>query len=146
MPSRLRAALVLLLTIGLLAFFLSGAHLDRAWEATRHANGRLIALAVVVTMLTYVLRAVRWQYLLAPIGPTHFATAFRTTVIGFAASFLLPARPGEVIRPYLLARREGLNATAAFATIIIERLLDLITVLALFPGFVLTPRPARACE
>ena len=41
-------------------------------------------------MLTYTLRAFRWQYLLAPIGPTHFSTAFRTTVIGFAASFLLP--------------------------------------------------------
>jgi glycosyltransferase 2 family protein len=142
MPSRLRAALVLLLTIGLLAFFLSGAHLDRAWEATRHANGRLIALAVVVTMLTYVLRAVRWQYLLAPIGPTHFATAFRTTVIGFAASFLLPARPGEVLRPYLLAKREGLPPTAAFATIILERLLDLVTVLLLFGLFVVVQDPA----
>ena len=93
-------------------------------------------LALIVTALTYVLRALRWQYLLAPIGPTHFANAFRTTVIGFAASFLLPARAGEVIRPYLLARKEGLSATAAFATIILERLLDLITVLLLFGVFV----------
>ena len=76
-----------------------------------------------------------------PIGPTHFGVAFRTTVIGFAGSFLLPARAGEVIRPYLLARREGLNATAAFATIILERLLDLITVLLLFAWFVLTAAP-----
>ena len=91
--------------------------------------------------VTYAVRALRWQYLLAPIGPTHFSTAFRTTVIGFAATFLLPARAGEVIRPYLLARREGLNATAAFATIILERLLDLITVLLLFAWFVLTAAP-----
>jgi uncharacterized protein (TIRG00374 family) len=68
-------------------------------------------------------------------------TAFRTTVIGFAATFLLPARAGEVIRPYLLSRKEGLNATAAFATIILERLLDLITVLFLFATFVLTAGP-----
>jgi uncharacterized protein (TIRG00374 family) len=88
------------------------------------------------------LRALRWQYLLAPIGPTRFSTAFRTTVIGFAASFLLPARPGEVLRPYLLAREEGLPPTAAFATIILERLLDLVTVLLLFGVFVLTVEPA----
>jgi hypothetical protein len=53
-------------------------------------------------------------------------------------SFFLPARAGEVIRPYLLARAEGLQPTAAFATIILERLLDLATVLLLFGFFVLT--------
>ncbi|MEO6239390.1 MAG: lysylphosphatidylglycerol synthase transmembrane domain-containing protein, partial [Vicinamibacterales bacterium] len=95
----------------------------------------------LVTMITYGLRALRWQYLLAPIGPTRFWTAFRTTVIGFAASFLLPARPGEVLRPYLLAKREGLPPTAAFATIILERLLDLVTVLLLFGVFVLVVDP-----
>jgi hypothetical protein len=61
--------------------------------------------------------------MLAPLGPTRFSTALRTTIIGFAASAVLPARAGEVLRPYLLARREHLNATAAFATIIIERLI-----------------------
>ncbi len=98
-------------------------------------------LALVFTGRDLRRARLRWQYLLAPIGPTHFITAFRTTVIGFAATFLLPARAGEVIRPYLLARREGLNATAAFATIILERLLDLITVLLLFACFVLIAAP-----
>src|SRR5258708_24140903 len=142
MPSRLRAALVLLLTVGLLAFFLRGVDLGGVWEATRHADGRLLAVAIGVTMLTYALRALRWQYLLAPIGPTRFSTAFRTTVIGFAASFVLPARPGEVLRPYLLARHDGLPPTAAFATVILERLLDLVTVLLLFGLFVLLVDPA----
>jgi uncharacterized protein (TIRG00374 family) len=142
MPSRLRAALVLALTIGLLAFFLRGVEFGRVWEATRHADGRPLVVGIFVTMLTYALRAVRWQYLLAPIGPTRFSTAFRTTVIGFAASFLLPARPGEVLRPYLLARHEGLPPTAAFATVILERLLDLVTVLLLFGLFVLLVDPA----
>src|SRR4051812_16335096 len=142
MPSRLRAALVLALTAGLLAYFLRGVDLSAVWAETRHADGRLLLLAVGVVMANYVLRALRWQYLLAPIGRTHFSTAFQTTVIGFAASFLLPARAGEVLRPYLLARREKLPPTAAFATIILERLLDLVTVLLLFGVFVLLVDPA----
>jgi uncharacterized protein (TIRG00374 family) len=97
-----------------------------------------------VTGLTYALRALRWQYVLSPLGETHFANAFRATVIGFAATFLLPARAGEVIRPLLLARREGLPATATFATIILERLMDMVTVLALFAVFVLTADPATS--
>ena len=138
MRSRVRTALILLLTLGLLAFFLRDADMAGVWAETRRARPDFLILAVVVTGLTYVLRALRWQYLLAPIGVTHFGNALRATVIGFAASFLLPARAGEVIRPYLLARKERLSATAAFATIILERLLDMVTVLLLFGVFVAT--------
>jgi uncharacterized protein (TIRG00374 family) len=136
MRSRLRTVLILLLTLGLLGYFLRGADMREVWAETRRADSGDLLLALVATAATYLLRALRWQYLLAPIGATRFVTAFRTTVIGFAASALLPARAGEVIRPYLLARREGLSATAAFATIILERLLDLVTVLLLFAAFV----------
>jgi glycosyltransferase 2 family protein len=142
MSSRLRAALVLILTVGLLAFFFKGVDPGAVWAEARHANRLLLATAILVVLVTYGLRAFRWQYLLAPIGPTRFSTAFQTTVIGFAASFLLPARAGEVLRPYLLAKREQLPPTAAFATIILERLLDLITVLLLFGVFVLSVDPA----
>jgi uncharacterized protein (TIRG00374 family) len=86
------------------------------------------------------IRAFRWQYLLEPLGHTTFARAFRATAVGFAANSLLPARAGEVIRPYFLARTERargrMSATGAFATIILERLLDVITVLALLASYV----------
>lgn len=142
MHPRLRNALIFLLTLGLLAFFLRNADMAGVWAETRRARPALLGAALCVTFTTYALRSLRWQYLLAPLGHTHFATAFRTTVIGFAATFLLPARAGEIIRPYLLARRERLPATAAFATIILERLLDLVTVLVLCAVFVLTVNPA----
>ena len=83
----------------------------------------------------------RWQYLLVPIGHVGFGNALRTTVIGFAASAVLPARAGEVLRPWLLARKEGLSATAAFATIILERVLDTVMVLLLFGLFLLLADP-----
>jgi uncharacterized protein (TIRG00374 family) len=124
------------MTVGLLAFFLRDADMAGVWAETLRADARLLVLALIATFGTYVIRAWRWQSMLAPLGPTRFSTALRTTIIGFAASAVLPARAGEVLRPYLLARREHLNATAAFATIIIERLIDLATVLVLFGVFV----------
>jgi hypothetical protein len=142
MRPRIRTVLIFLLTLGLLAFFLRNADMRAVWSETRRADPLLLVAALVVTAVTYALRSLRWQYLLAPLGQVHFGIAFRATVIGFAATFLLPARAGEVIRPYLLARREGLPATAAFATIILERLLDLVTVLGLFAFFVFTVDPA----
>src|SRR5918994_2016972 len=50
-------------------------------------------------------------------------------------------RAGEVLRPWLLARKEGLSATAAFATIILERVLDTVMVLLLFGLFLLLAEP-----
>jgi uncharacterized protein (TIRG00374 family) len=133
----LRPIIVTVLSVGLLALFLRGAHLDVVWTEIRQANSWLIAISCGLTVTTMVFRALRWQYLLAPIGHARFRPAFRTTTIGFAASAVLPARAGEVIRPYLLARQEGLSATATFATIVVERLVDSVTVVILLASFVL---------
>jgi uncharacterized protein (TIRG00374 family) len=141
MRPRLRTLVIFLLTLGLLAYFFRKADPAAVWAETRRADPGLLVLSVVVTAATYVIRALRWQILLAPIGRTRYWVAFETTVIGFAANSLIPGRVGEVLRPYLLARRESLNATSAFATIILERALDLATVLMLFAVFVFGSAP-----
>jgi uncharacterized protein (TIRG00374 family) len=126
-----RTALVSLLAVGLLVWFLRHANLADVWRQVQRAQMELLGLALGVVAATYWARAVRWRYLLSPIGPTRFRTVFRTTIIGFAALGLLPARAGDVLRPYLLSRQEGLSLTSTFATIVIERVLDLIAVLSL---------------
>jgi uncharacterized protein (TIRG00374 family) len=128
----LHTLLIALLTVLLMALFLRGMDWREAWQKTREANLAWLAAAILVTLQTYVIRSWRWVVLLRPIGRASFRTSFRTTVIGFAASAILPARIGEVLRPYLLARRERLNAASCFATIIVERLLDLVMVVLLF--------------
>jgi len=127
----LRTILISGLAVGLVAVFLRNADLSRVWDTMRAARWDLLVVATLLTLVTFLIRAERWQHLLSPLGPTRFRVSFRTTMIGFAASAVLPARAGEVLRPYLLARREGLEATAAFATIVVERILDLAAVLSL---------------
>ena len=137
MRNIIRTVVVIGLAVGLLAVFLRNADLGRVWASVTAARPDFLLLALAVTCGTFIVRAERWQYLLGPLGRTRFSTVFRTTVIGFAASAVLPARAGEVIRPYLLARREGLSATAAFATIVVERILDLVAVLLLMAAFLI---------
>ncbi len=136
MRNHIRTALISVLAIALLGWFLSHANIAAVWRAMRVARLELIAAGLALVVVSYWWRVVRWQYLLGPLGPTRFSTALRTTIIGFAASFLLPARAGDVLRPYLLARQEGLSAMATFATIVVERVLDLIAVLAMLAFFV----------
>jgi uncharacterized protein (TIRG00374 family) len=132
----LRTAFVTILALALVAWFLRHANIADVWTQVRQARIDLLLLGLVFVIATYWARAIRWQYLLAPVGPTRFRTVLRTTVIGFAALAILPARVGDVLRPYLLARQEGLATTATFATVVMERVLDLIAVLALLAVYV----------
>ena len=133
---RIRTALVTLLAIALFGWFISRANLSAVAAEIAHARLDLIVWAVLIAVVMPVVRAIRWRYLLDPIGPTRFGPVLRATILGFAALALLPARAGDVLRPYLVARAEGLNAASVFATIVMERALDLVAVLTLLAAFV----------
>src|SRR5215831_13704147 len=140
MRSHFRTVLVVALAVALLGVFLYNVDVRRAAGEIAHARPEWLFLALVTMIVNLALRALRWQYLLEPLGDASYANAFRATAVGFAASTLLPARAGEVIRPYFLARHERrsnrMTATGAFATIILERLLDVLTVLGLLASYV----------
>jgi uncharacterized protein (TIRG00374 family) len=136
MRSHVRTIVVLALAVGLVALFLRNVDLGRVISDILHARPEWLALSLATTFANLAIRALRWQYLLEPLGTTTFSNVFRATAVGFAATSLLPARAGEVIRPYFLARHEQMSATGAFATIIVERLLDTITVLLLLASYV----------
>src|SRR5947207_6308703 len=132
----IRTALVTLLAIALFAWFLSRANLSAVANEIAHARIGLIVWSVIIAAVMPIVRAIRWRYLLDPIGPTRFGPVLKATIVGFAALALLPARAGDVIRPYLVARSEGLSAASVFATVVMERALDLIVVLTLMASFV----------
>jgi len=90
--------------------------------------GPLLA-GVVVLLLTYVARALRWRVLLLPTGRPSLHSLFGAIMIGFMSLNLLPFRLGEFIRAYVLGRKEGLSKSAVFATIVVERIFDGFTVL-----------------
>ncbi len=124
------------LAVALMAWVFRSTDLTSVWTEIGRARVDLIGAAVAGIALAYVVRVKRWQLLLAPLGRVGFGSATRATVIGFATSTIVP-RLGEVVRPYLLARREQLSMSAALATIVVERLLDMIAVILLFGLFLL---------
>ena len=137
MRAYLRTTIVIGLTIALMAFFLRSADLSSVWSEIRHARLDLLIAALGVVAVSYLVRVGRWQRLLAPLGEVRFAPAARATFIGFATSAVLPGRLGEVLRPYLLARRARFSASATLATVVLERVLDLVTVVLLLGFFLL---------
>jgi uncharacterized protein (TIRG00374 family) len=140
MKGHYRTIVVVALALALVYLFLRNVDLRGVVGAIVHARPEWLALSLASMVVNLILRSWRWQYLLEPLGSASFSNSFRATAVGFAANAVLPARAGEVIRPYFLARHERMSATGAFATIILERLLDTVTVLALLAGYVLFAR------
>jgi uncharacterized protein (TIRG00374 family) len=99
--------------------------------ALRSADYRYVFLAICFTFSNYFLRAVRWRYLLISEKSIPLSSLYSATIIGYMANNLLPARLGEFIRAYMLARQEQLETPAVFATLVIDRLFDGFTVLLL---------------
>jgi uncharacterized protein (TIRG00374 family) len=131
-----RTGVLTILAFGLLAWFLRGTNFTDVWVQVRQVRPELLVASAVMVILTFFGRTIRWRYLLSPLGHTRFRTVFRSTVIGFGALTVLPVRMGDLIRPFLLARQEQMAVTSVFATIVMERVLDLVAVLGLMAIYV----------
>jgi hypothetical protein len=92
----------------------------------------LIITVVALTVSIYVIRALRWFHLLEPIKKVGLGSLFSSTVIGFAANCVFPARLGEFIRANYIGRMEGISKSSSLATIVIERLFDIFTIFVIF--------------
>jgi glycosyltransferase 2 family protein len=102
---------------------------DKLSAAFSQMDWRFIPPALALTFVSYYLRAVRWKFLLLPIKRTRISNLFPSTLIGYMANNLLPARLGEFVRAYSLGQKEGIGTSAVFASLVVDRLCDGFTVL-----------------
>src|SRR6185503_15145300 len=86
---------------------------DLSWArvlgALATARPGWIALAAALNLVAVGFQAARWLALVRPLSPAAtFAAAFKSMVVGFASSTVLPVRAGELARMHFLSRRTGL--------------------------------------
>jgi glycosyltransferase 2 family protein len=98
----------------------------------KHANYWLILPNMIIVLFLMYVRAERWRYLLVPLGTFKSRQLFPSVMIGFMANNILPARLGEVVRAYSLGAKVEKSRSAVFASIVLERLFDSLSLLAMF--------------
>jgi glycosyltransferase 2 family protein len=96
-----------------------------------HAHPGYLAAAVTATSVSYLLRALRWKYFLDPIKSASLWLLFVAQVLGFSSIYLI-GRPGEVVRPALIARSEGVSFASQLTILLLERIYDVLTMVILF--------------
>jgi uncharacterized protein (TIRG00374 family) len=113
-------------------------------RAFASADYWLLVPILAIIFLSLLLRARRWQYLLAPIQQVPLPGLFASLAVGYMANTFLPAHLGEFVRAYHAQKKTAISASAIFATIVVERLIDIFALLVLmglalvvfpFPGW-----------
>jgi hypothetical protein len=123
-----------------LYFSLRGLQVAQMWEVIKSANYWWLIPAILVYFVAVWARAWRWHYLLRPIKKISTVTMFPIVCIGYMGNNIYPARAGELLRAYVLKKREGVQISASLATIIVERIFDGVVML----GFVFINLPELA--
>lgn len=135
-----RAVLGLAITVLLLWWLFRGEDPAQILGAIARADLGLLLAAIVVTTSGFLVRAFRWKVLLHPLRPdTGLRARFAAVNIGFMANNLLPARVGEFARAYALSRMEPVSVSGAFGSLVVERFLDAVTLIALLIAVLVSP-------
>ena len=104
----------------------------KLWEIILNVDYLYIIATVPIIIFSHLIRAVRWKTLLSPVHKAKsLFNLFSGVMVGYAVNAFTP-RGGELVRPFVYARREKISLTSTFATIIVERVLDLLTLLIIF--------------
>ena len=104
---------------------------DRLWRSIVGARPDYLLLSVLLVFSTFVVRAIRWRFFMAPIKAASLWVLFVGQVLGFSAIFLV-GRPGELVRPAYIAKKENVPMSGMIAVWLLERVLDTIAMVVLF--------------
>ena len=110
---------------------LRGVDLAKTRDVLARADLRWIGLAAIFLATDLVLRALRWQRLLRPIAKVRYSSMLGYLLVGYLANNVLPARLGELVRSHYLGDREGISRASALGTVVVERVVDLVAVVAI---------------
>lgn len=130
-------------TIAASAWIVTHFDLPKALEAIARVNPLALLWSLPAITLIFLLRARRWQLLVAQTYPVRFGPVYRSMMIGYLINNLVPAKAGELARAYLLGRSEAVSKSTVLGTVAAERVGDLAVLTGLI-AVVLTMRDLPA--
>jgi len=88
--------------------------------------------SVIILLISFALRAFRWQIILGSSSKVNFWRAFHPLMIGFMINCIIPGRVGEIARPAILKKNDNVPFSTGLATVAVERVFDVILLIILF--------------
>jgi glycosyltransferase 2 family protein len=115
----------------LLVFVFYSIEWSKFLSELRGANLLYVPLLVVLCIGMLLIRALRWKYLLPSNLHPSLSNLLQAAIVGFFSSAVLPLRAGEFVRPWFLSRLEPVSFSVGFASIVVERVFDVLALMLL---------------
>jgi len=132
LSGRVRTILSLLVGALFVYWFAYKLNWMEVWIEVRKANWGQLGLALALLVGTYIVRVLRWRELLKPMAQPPLSSLFRATMIGFTALFFVGRAAEMIVRPAALSVKERVHPSASYATVMIERVFDMVMVVVFF--------------
>jgi conserved hypothetical protein len=127
----LRGTLGIAVSVIAIWILVQSVDIAKAADVLRTASPAWIALMLVTALVDVGARGARWRALLAPIAQLPFRRVLGYTFMGYLANNVLPARLGELYRSHALGEGEGVSRTTVLGTVVVERVVDTVMVVAI---------------
>lgn len=129
--SLLRYGISAVITVLFLYIAFRGTDFGKLYDSMARANYWWMIPNFACVMVSHYLRAWRWKYMLEPVKPNlSMRSLFSGVMIGYMMNNIIP-RAGEIVRPYAIGKLEDIPKSAAFGTIVVERIIDMASFLVL---------------
>jgi uncharacterized protein (TIRG00374 family) len=129
--SVVRAGVGIAISVAAIALIVGSVDVGATADVLRRAAPGWLLVAAAFLAVDVVLRAVRWQRLLRPVAAVPLSPMLGYLLIGYLANNVLPARIGELVRCHYLGDRERISRATALGTVVVERVVDIVVVVAI---------------
>lgn len=119
------------ISITLLWWIFRGYNFSELLRVLSAADRAFLLLGSLMILPSFIVRGFRWQFLFPHQAKPHWGALFSAMMIGYLANNVMPARAGEFVRAYVLGKKEHISKSMVFATVLVERLTDLLVTLLL---------------
>lgn len=135
MKNKVNLLLSLSIMIILLWFFFYKTNLSEVFLSLKNVNISLLLIAIIINLLSVILRIFRLKIFLLPIKSTSFKSLFVAIFSSYFISTILPGRLGEISKPLYIAAEENISKISCLTTALLERLFDLFALFIFFLTF-----------
>ncbi len=126
----LRSMLGIVISVAAVWLLLRSVDLEAALNVLGSASLGWVGVMLSTVLIDVAARAGRWQALLAPVAAVSYRRVLGYTYLGYLANNVLPARLGELVRSHALGEGEGVSRTTVLGTVVVERIVDTVIVVA----------------
>lgn len=124
---KIKSAIGISISILLIWLIFKGTNWSEFLKAIQNINYFIIIAAMALMVFSVWIRAIRWRILISKVGNVSTTDLYKVTMVGYMGNNILPLKMGELLRAYAISKKQNINFSGAFSSIVVERILDMIS-------------------